>query len=416
MTTRSDFLASLAAAGFTPNRAILFEEGSGTPNEYYSGSPVGLIGSPSWLVLPGANAGYCPTVNDGWDLGNSSLFLGTTAQTILIVRKKLDTTLRSAQICGVNVLPASTATATGYAPWSDGKAYWDFGSANVQQISYAGYVTTTALEALGFRAGAAGLSIWLNGTKLVNGPVYSRTSSTATFRINTGLNGSQGGDLQYIYFVALIPSQVSDAVMATFTPLNVLGPTIYRLGDDVGKVIGLRSKVSQAPRPKMQIALPAGSTPTTGQIYPMSQALFAAAQEAGVQQIAMDIPYPDLVFSGTGAMTWTVDSADLAYCRLVLMGNLAILYFRFATTSIGGTPDTSLQFDLPAYVPASNANYVVQAIGLVNCGSPTQPMNEFARLSIGANSRRIVLTRSGSVAWPAASNNLSMQGEAMWLL
>src|SRR6266704_6908185 len=99
MSARSDYLAYLTAQSFAPNRAVLFEEGAGTPVEYYTNAPVTLLGSPGWDIVSGYVCGKAASTDDSWTIDEpSSNFLGdssnTNAQTVLFIRNKRDSTLR----------------------------------------------------------------------------------------------------------------------------------------------------------------------------------------------------------------------------------------------------------------------------------------------------------------------------------
>src|SRR5437773_7260929 len=101
MSARSDYLAFLAAQGYTPNRAVLFEEGSGTPAEYYTAAAIGAAGTPGWDVSGGYTCGKAGSADAHWFFPSSwppgeEAFLSTTKQTVLVIRQQRDMTPRTA--------------------------------------------------------------------------------------------------------------------------------------------------------------------------------------------------------------------------------------------------------------------------------------------------------------------------------
>lgn len=59
------------------------------------------------------------------------------------------------------------------------------------------------------------------------------------------------------------------------------------------------------------------------------------------------VPYDDETFSGSGAMTVTVEQADQVTLQYGLMGKRLEVFFVLRGISIGGTPDTSIQIAIP---------------------------------------------------------------------
>lgn len=59
------------------------------------------------------------------------------------------------------------------------------------------------------------------------------------------------------------------------------------------------------------------------------------------------VVYSAADFSGTGAMTWTVEEADMVTFAYMLNGRTATVSFILENTSIGGVPDVRLQILLP---------------------------------------------------------------------
>jgi hypothetical protein len=52
-------------------------------------------------------------------------------------------------------------------------------------------------------------------------------------------------------------------------------------------------------------------------------------------------------YTGSGSMTWTVDSGDVTTMSYTLVGTTMVLSFFLTSTSVGGTPDSVLQIAIP---------------------------------------------------------------------
>jgi hypothetical protein len=164
----------------------------------------------------GLAAGKSPGGTDCWNLPDSSVYLGTTAQTILVIRKKIDTAIRQSALFGN--IPSLGQRCSAHVPWDDGVVYFDFGGAVApNRVIWSGYTPTTNVEAWAFRAGPSGSSIWLDGIqKATQATAITRSAMTEVFWINN--NGGVAGDLQDTLFLALVPDEVPDALLAQFTP------------------------------------------------------------------------------------------------------------------------------------------------------------------------------------------------------
>jgi len=219
MSSREAFLTFLTDAGYTPNRAVLFDEGTGVPVEFYTSLTISEGGSPDWIENASGFAKKCQTA-DYFELG-STTFLSTTAQTVLLIRRKFDALSRNSHAFAVDSSTDGKRCGT-HLPYGDGNVVWDFGgSAPPNRLVHTTYTPSVAVEAWAFRAGALGSSIWKDGASVMSqATAITRTASTNGFQINKGPGLS--GDVQEFYFFALIPSEVSDAVLAQFTVNKVL--------------------------------------------------------------------------------------------------------------------------------------------------------------------------------------------------
>lgn len=72
-----------------------------------------------------------------------------------------------------------------------------------------------------------------------------------------------------------------------------------------------------------------------------------------------DVPYVATDFTGSGAMTWTVDAADVQLRRFAAIGQTLFYNIALAATSVGGVVSNELRMALPpSYVVARTVNSV----------------------------------------------------------
>jgi hypothetical protein len=225
MTARTDYLAYLTAQGYTPNRAILFEDGTGTPQEYYAASAETLNGTPSWISTAYGTAWETTGLSDRVMLDEGlalSDFESTTAQTVILVMRKTDTTARAGVAFGVADVSNDNQRCSAHVPWSDGMVKWDFGgTGGNNRLEYA-WTKDTTIHAWAFRAGTLGSSIWLDGTKVAtHSNVITRSHSTKGTHVGS-VSNIAFGDLQEMYACIWIPFEVPDAILSLLTVDAVL--------------------------------------------------------------------------------------------------------------------------------------------------------------------------------------------------
>src|SRR5206468_5851441 len=106
------------------------------------------------------------TLNAG---GTSALDpVPTSAVTLLYIRRKTDTTLRTAGHFG-GALAADLSSCGAHVPWVDGTVYWDFGGVvGAHRLSVAGLSFAATVERWIFTAGPQGSAIWRNGVKVAS--------------------------------------------------------------------------------------------------------------------------------------------------------------------------------------------------------------------------------------------------------
>ncbi len=64
-------------------------------------------------------------------------------------------------------------------------------------------------------------------------------------------------------------------------------------------------------------------------------------------------------FTGSGAMTWTVEPADVTTYAYTLVGKTMIVSFDIDSTTVGGTPGVALQIGVPGGFVAAKTMFVV---------------------------------------------------------
>jgi hypothetical protein len=146
--------------------------------------------------------------NQYLDLGGD--FVPTSGATFLVIRRKLDTTNRTAALFSVGGDDSTTCDAL--CPWSDGVVYWDFGgfsSPNRLTVSGLSFSTTTP-ERWVFTAGPRGSAIWQNGVKVASqATAVTRSGQSGNVTLNYRNPGATG-DLQDLNFFQVNNYQWSD--------------------------------------------------------------------------------------------------------------------------------------------------------------------------------------------------------------
>jgi hypothetical protein len=75
--------------------------------------------------------------------------------------------------------------------------------------------------------------------------------------------------------------------------------------------------------------------------------------------VSIPVPFVSINFTGTGGMTWTVNSGDQITFAYELTGKWMTLTFDLATTSIGGVVGTDLHLPIPdGFLAAAQTNHV----------------------------------------------------------
>ncbi len=183
------------SAGF--RWGLLFHEGVGFPTLLPGSIPMTRVitGAPAWASNVEGGAYQFPTLNDWVTLTPAQADLdavSTTVTTILVIRRKLDTTARSSQLFGPNSGGAAVDVGA-QVPYSGGTTHWYFGGYSAPNLlSVAGLsYSATIPDRMVFTAGPLGSSIWQNGIKRAS----QSTAVTRTANPHGGfeLNHAQAG-------------------------------------------------------------------------------------------------------------------------------------------------------------------------------------------------------------------------------
>lgn len=151
-------------------------------------------------------------VNDGIIVASdSSLVVPTARVTVLVSRRKVDTTARASALFAI--LSVNTDHwCQAHAPYSDSKMYWEFGGP-VSGYNWIGSPTTIPVttdgETFAFVAGQRGLAMYRNGVLIAsNTTAAGRSATTAALYVANGSGGSNSrGDLVEHSFFAMLDAE-----------------------------------------------------------------------------------------------------------------------------------------------------------------------------------------------------------------
>jgi hypothetical protein len=231
---------------------LLCHEGAGRPFDLQRRALCGVpaLGDATWS--PSGFLSFS-NVNDNVSIAASSADVTPTQRaTVLVVRRKHDTTARASFLFGATAA-GTTDRCAASVPFNDGTVYWDFGNTSGPgRLSVAGLTFTTDPEMWAFVAGSRGMAIYRDGLLLAS-------SSTATSRVDIGgefaVNaGPVSGDLEDVSFFALLDAEwTAEQVQAWVAdPYLMLAPP---------------SKALLVGPPLAEFTLPAALAGITGPIY-----------------------------------------------------------------------------------------------------------------------------------------------------
>lgn len=211
---------------------VLCHEGAGPPKNLAAGGrPTTPNVTPRWVTHARGVARAYPAAPQYDALGpNTLLRLPTTRATVLVIRRKLDTTARNSALFG-HVSAIQTPRLGAHVPWSDGNVYWDFGGTGAnQRLTWTGYTETTANESWCFVYGVT-QAIYLNGRQQASqAGGLTRVNDASTHYINTGNKTvhDTDSDLQEVVLFAILDAEWTASQVAQWTgaPYLFLRPII----------------------------------------------------------------------------------------------------------------------------------------------------------------------------------------------
>ncbi len=231
--------------------AVLFNEGRGpaiiTPGSVARGyQKTANTGSPTWSSNTHGLALHFPTTSDYITITDGTFsFLPSKNITIVVIRRKTDTTNRGAGFFGTTSTTASRCGA--HCPYDDGIVYFDFGgTSSPNRLTKSGLsFSTTTPEKWIFHAGDAGSAIWQNGVKVASqSTAISRTVANDNLTLNVG-NGVNTCDIQDINYFAIYSTQWSDFLCQSWSSSpyehlysEIFGNKFYFLGAISSDVTG----------------------------------------------------------------------------------------------------------------------------------------------------------------------------------
>jgi hypothetical protein len=149
------------------------------------------------------------SINGGIDIAaDSSEILPTAQVTVLLIHRKIDTTVRAGTAFGVDGGAAGNRCGA-HVPYNDGTIYFDFGGTTngTTEVQATGLAQSLNPRAWVFVAGPHGMAIYLDGVLLAShATAAARTSTTAPFILNQG-NGGGTSDMHEVSFFALLDAE-----------------------------------------------------------------------------------------------------------------------------------------------------------------------------------------------------------------
>lgn len=113
-------------------------------------------------------------------------------------------------------------------------------------------------------------------------------------------------------------------------------------------------------------------------------------------------------FTGNGSMTWTVDSGDVITMRYMLRGRTLTVGFVLNTTTVGGTPNTTLNIGNGQWGGFTAASFIYTPVALL-------ADNGIAASARFTPSSTVLLVQRADLAnFTASTNNTSLYGETVF--
>jgi hypothetical protein len=109
-------------------------------------------------------------------------------------------------------------------------------------------------------------------------------------------------------------------------------------------------------------------------------------------------------FTGNGSMTWTLASGDQTTFKYTLVGKTMTVSVVLATTTVGGTPNTTLRIAIPGGFTAAAAMSTTWEV--TDNGATTRALAEVA-----AAGTLITIVKAAGGNWAAATDNTGVKGQ-----
>lgn len=269
----------------------------GRPVDLAKRYTLGYTGSAAWGGGAGAYGPASVHTNSGtsgWGLLSGSL-AGSVAGSILIIRRKTDTTNRTTGFGSTS----TNANAFGVLlPFSDGTVYWDFGGhAGSNRISKSGLTFSAKDSVWIFTAGPSGMYMYQDGLLVASSSAaVTRTPSNSTFGLTYG-NSQTNSDnrVDTLYVAADRQWSASEVQAWTANPF----------------------RVAEAPRSRRLITITAGAavsssvvlTPATATASAIAAASVSTGPPNDITLVPAGDPFPIFreklkqVMAGTASLT-----------------------------------------------------------------------------------------------------------------
>lgn len=116
------------------------------------------------------------------------------------------------------------------------------------------------------------------------------------------------------------------------------------------------------------------------------------------------VSFDAALYTASGAMTWTVESADQATLAYALLGKTLVVSLVLANTTVAGTPSTELRVAIPASLTAARA--MAMPVRIRDNGTWTT-----GEASVSADGTVIAIVRTDGAAFSASSNATDVRGQ-----
>lgn len=110
-------------------------------------------------------------------------------------------------------------------------------------------------------------------------------------------------------------------------------------------------------------------------------------------------------YTGSGSMTWTVDSGDVSTLAYTIQGKKMTVAITVGPTSVGGTPSNTLQVTIPDGRTAAKAMYNALGVLIDNSTRTT------GTIGTAAASTLISIQRTDVANFTAATDATTVRGE-----